>query len=365
MALSPRTRVQMAIGHQATDRPPINYVGTPEANAALCAHLGLADNAQLMMHLGVDLWPIVPRFIGPVPKVGMVSIYGPGEDIWGVVRQPVTNQFGVYYEVVHYPLAHAQQASDVDAHQWPRWDWFDWDSIGRQIEEICRRDDHYITIFCGSPFEDAQMMCGMERFLTMLALDPELAYRIMEHITTFMCGYMERAIAAGQGRIDMVRLSDDIAGQDGLLMSPQTWRQCLRPQLKRLVDLAHRLGVKARYHSDGAIWPLLDDLVEVGIDVLNPLQFGAGDMTPEDLKARYGSVLTFDGGIDTQHVLPHGTVQEVVEHVGARIRVLGAAGGYIMNTCHNVQPDVPVANVLAAYHTARTWTHGDDCGFHG
>lgn len=364
MTLSPRKRVQMALNHQETDRPPINYVGTPEANAMLCSYLGLPDSVELMRHLGVDLWPIMPRFIGPSPKVGMVSIYGAGEDIWGVVRRPVANEFGVYYEVVHQPLADAHSVAEVDAHPWPRLDWFDWDSIRRQIEEICQRDDYYITIFCGSPFEDAQMMCGVERFLTMLALKPELACRMLDHITTFMCDYMEQAIIAGQGRIDMIRLSDDIAGQRGLLVSPQTWRQWLRPQLKRLVDLGHHLGVTVRYHSDGAVWPLLDDLVAVGIDVLNPLQFGAGIMTPEELKARYGSALTFDGGIDTQHILPHGNVQEVVAHVRERIRVLGSGGGYIVNTCHNVQPDVPAANVAAAYHTARTWTYGSDSEFH-
>ncbi len=356
--LSARTRVTQALEHKEPDRVPINYVGVPETNARLRQHFGLQTDEELLDRLGVDLRPIFPTYIGPSHKVGYTTVLAPGEDIFGVRRRAVRNPYGEYYETQYSPLAGATTLAEVDAYPWPTVDWFNWESLVPQIERINCRHEYYITIFGGCVFENAYPMRGFEQFLLDLAEQPELADRIMQKIADFGCEFIECALEAGQGQIDMVRLSDDVGGQSGMLVSPRMWREMFHPHLERLIKTAKSQGVKVRYHSCGCIDPIIPDLVDLGADVLNPLQFSAMRITPTELKERYGALLSFDGGLDTQHTLPHGTPEQVRAEAQMLIDVLGAGGGYILNSCHNIQPDVPVENILALYETGLTHRYG-------
>lgn len=365
--LSPRARVALAVEHQEPDRVPINYVGEPETNAALREYLGLADEEQVLDRLGVDMRPVFPRYIGPGEKVGYATVYpsslgvvpAPGEDIFGVRREPVRNPYGRYYEVVYSPLIEVQNLAEVDAYPWPRVEWFDPGSLVPQIEYVNRNQEYYITIFGGCVFENAWAVRGFQQILTDLIDWPELADRIMEKITDFGDEFLARALEGGQGHIDMVRLSDDVGSQAGMLVSPHMWRTQFRPHLKRLIDTAKSYGVKVRYHSDGDIGPIIPDLIELGVDVLNPLQFTALNIGPEVLKRRYGDRLCFEGGVDTRDLLPRGTHDEVQAETQRLVRVLGAHGGYILNSVHNIQPDVPVENILAMYDTGLSHRYGN------
>jgi len=149
--------------------------------------------------------------------------------------------------------------------------------------------------------------------------------------------------------IDIVKIGDDLGTQQSLLMSPATYRSMLKPIHAELIaSIRRRTSAKVFFHTDGDVFPLLDDLVEIGVDILNPIQTSAGKMADlATLKARYGEALTFCGAIDTQRVLPHGTTDEVRDEVRRVIGELAPGGGYLLASVHTIMNDVPAANILA------------------
>jgi uroporphyrinogen decarboxylase len=318
-------------------------------------HFGVTTDDEVLERLGIDLRRVMPAYIGPDDKTGYTTVYAPGQDIFGVRRKAVSHAYGEYYEMEYSPLAAAVGLADVDAYPWPRAQWFDWKGLLSQVEQANRKEEYYVSVFGGSVFENSFPMRGFEQFLLDLGEWPELADRIMHKVADFDCEFIERALEAGQGRIDMVRLSDDVGHQSGMLVSPKMWREMFRPHLERLIKTAKRFGVKVFYHSDGFIDPIIPDLVALGVDLLNPLQFSAMRITPAELKARYGDRLCFDGGLDAQHTLPYGTPAQVRAETRMLIDTLGAGGGYILGSCHNMQPDVPLGNILALYETGLTY----------
>ena len=154
----------------------------------------------------------------------------------------------------------------------------------------------------------------------------------------------------------MLRTGDDVGMQTGLMMRPDRWRELLKPRHAKYFSLMHDLSpAKVLFHSCGSVADLIADFVDLGVDVLNPVQVTAAGMEPDRLKRQWGDKLAFWGAIDTQHVLPHGTVAEVEAEVERCIEALGEGGGYVVSAVHNLQPDVPVENVLAMYRHARAY----------
>jgi len=150
--------------------------------------------------------------------------------------------------------------------------------------------------------------------------------------------------------------SDDLGFQDGLMVSVETYRQLIKPRHQKYFQLFHDLSpAKVFFHTCGSVADIIDDLIDIGVDVLHPVQVSAAGMDPASLKQKYGGRLAFWGGIDTQHILPHGTVDDVKAEVERMIETLGAGGGYILGAVHNIQPDVPIENILAMYTHAREY----------
>jgi uroporphyrinogen decarboxylase len=160
---------------------------------------------------------------------------------------------------------------------------------------------------------------------------------------------MRRVLDLAGDRIDMVYFYDDVATQNSLMMSPETWRTEVRPFHEQLVEAAHARGVPVMYHCDGSIYRLIPELIDMGVDLLNPIQPDAKDMDARRLKQEFGDRLSFHGGIDIVGVLPRGTPDEVRDAVRDCVEVLGRDGGYILCSSHHIQPDTPVENVLALY----------------
>ena len=158
--------------------------------------------------------------------------------------------------------------------------------------------------------------------------------------------------AAAPGRIDLLRIADDLGMQHGLLVSPALFERAFVPRLVKLIDMAHSHGVRVMFHSCGAIVPLIERLIEIGVDVLDPLQVAADGMDPHLIKERFGGRICLHGSIDTQHVLHHSSPQDVSDTVCTMIDVLGAGGGFILSPSHVLQTDVPTENVVAMYETA-------------
>jgi uroporphyrinogen decarboxylase len=197
-------------------------------------------------------------------------------------------------------------------------------------------------------------MQGMDRFLMNAALEPEFAAALLRRITDLCLRLMGHVLDAVGPNVDIVKIGDDLGTQASLLMSPAMYRTLLKPLHAELIAaIRGRTGAKILFHSDGDVFPLIDDLVEIGVDILNPIQTSAGRMADlAALKSRYGTVLAFCGGVDTQRVLPHGSPAQVAAEVRRVIDLLGPGGGYLLSSVHTVMNDVPADNILAMVDTA-------------
>jgi uroporphyrinogen decarboxylase len=352
-ALRPRERVLLALSHQDTDRVPVDFLATPETWSRLMERLRVWNTETVLEHLGIDLRHPRQLYIGP-PLCRRAD--GSWRDAWGVWRRPVQHRLGAYDEICHHPLDEVRDVCELDAYSWPSPEWWDADALKQQIAELDATDTYAIALEeFGDPggiFEIAWYLRGMEQFLMDMATRPEIAFEIMRHVTDFYLGMLERVMHAAGDRIDIIWTSDDIAHQHGSLISEKMWRALVAPHHARLNRRIHELGARVMYHSCGAVRPFVPGLIEIGVDILDVLQFSAAHMDPCELKGTFGDRLCFHGGIDVQTTLPFGTADEVRRVTRERIDVLGRGGGYILAPTHNIQVDVSPDNVLAMYAEA-------------
>jgi uroporphyrinogen decarboxylase len=292
----------------------------------------------------IDIRTVEPAYVGPPTP--------PGTDIWGVHRSPVSYGPASYLEIDHYPLAEAADPADLDRHTWPSPDWFDYSVLPDRIAELDADEPFCLMVMNGNPFETSWYMRGLERFMMDMVLAPDLAHAILDRATDFYVEFFTRVLSAARGRIDLVFTADDIAGQQGLLMSLEMWSRFLKPRHARLNRAVHQFGARVIYHSDGAVMDAVPGLIDMGIDVLQALQFDAAGMDPAILKDRYGDRLSFEGGVSVQKTLPFGRPDDVRDEVRRLIRILGRGGGYILGPSHAVQAGTPPENVLAMFDTA-------------
>jgi len=354
--MNSKQRVMCAVNHQEPDRIPLDFWWSHEMKTRLLHHLGLRNTEELQEYLGSDLRGVYPAYVGPELRRYDDGSY---EDFWGIVRTPFAHgSGGEYDEVIDPPLANARSLDDIERIRWPDPDWFDYGSL---IEQCERHRDHAIVV--GRMGRESQTLFiqlwyfrGLESVLVDMATWPEFVETLIEKIMAFRLEHLKRILAVAQGRADILQLADDYGTQSGPIMSPSMWRRFFAPHLKTMADLAHEAGLKVFLHCDGGIRPIISDLIELGVDILNPIQPAAAGMEPLGLKRDFGDRLCFHGAVDTQSTLPLGTREEVAAEVRQRIDILGRGGGYILAPVHTVEPDVPVENLLAVYDTAKT--HG-------
>jgi uroporphyrinogen decarboxylase len=358
-SISPWERVEMALAHCQPDRVPFDFWAVPEVWEKLRTALGLEDQDAspegevVLRLLGVDCRMVTPRYVGGKARHLPDGTY---IDAWGTHRRQVANEFGAYDEYASHPLAQAETVADV-----LDWDWAspdDWDVSGvrEQCEGLNAGTRYHLRYEVGGIFEWAWALRGFERFLVDLVEEPEVACAIMDRFTDIYIENTLRVIEAAGGLLDMVYTYDDVGIQGGLLMSPRMWRTYILPRHQRLNEAirAARYPVKIMYHSCGAVFPLIGPFAdEMGIDVLNPLQPRAAGMDMARIKADFGERLSFHGGVDIQHTLPHGTPGDVQSEVRDRCELLGRGGGYICTSAHYIQADTPVENIVAMYSTRR------------
>ena len=181
---------------------------------------------------------------------------------------------------------------------------------------------------------------------------PDIAEAISRRAAEFYGGLAMRAVEAGDGRVDIIGSGGDIGTQRGMMLDPELWRRYIKPNSEQLIRQFKDMGLKTFYHSCGSIVPIIEDLIEMGLDILDPIQPKATGMEPEELKNRFGDRLTLHGAVDEQELLPYGTPEDVRRTVKHLIRVVGKDGGYIVCPAHAIQPDTPVENVVALYEAA-------------
>ena len=369
--LTSRDRVLCALNHEEPDRVPI-FFGTSGATTMLApgyerlkAHLGITKETTIFWRglqyvlmdeealawSGSDGRPLLP---GPAPAPLARDVSADAYvDGWGSLweRRPDA----IYYEVVDSPIRNATIA-DLDRYPWPdlahpsRF-------VGlRQKAEAIRDAGYAVVALSGvSPFEQAYMSRGVEQWLLDLAGNPDFALALMRRIADLMKASVIRLLEEAGEYIDVLITGDDLGSQTATLISPKMYRRMIKPFHAEIYqEIKKRTKAKIFYHSDGNIYPLLGDLVEIGIDLLNPVQVNAGDMgDTARLKREFGDRLAFCGAIDTGWVLPHGSPADVRAEVRRRIRDLGPGGGYILASVHCIQPDVPLENVIAMLDEAK------------
>jgi uroporphyrinogen decarboxylase len=375
--MTPRERVRAALEHREADRVPIDLGGSSTTSLAastygqLRSFLGLPaeevaiiDQVQqlaylsedLLDRLGVDTRVVhLPRGSVSFPPVDDEGEYLAYHDRWGIkLTTPKDSPF--YFNRVEFPLR-PSTVEGVDAYAWPppiesspalR-------TIAKALYEGTDEalvGGSYMGI--GGIFEQAWKLVGMEDALMGILTEPGFGERLLDRVTDAYIeaatGYLEQV---GE-YLDVFAFADDICGQDSWLISPDLYASLIKPRHRRLFE-AVRQKTKAKifYHSCGAVFDLIPHLIEIGVDILNPIQVSARGMDTKRLKATYGRDIVFwGGGVDTQHNLPFGTPAEVADEVKRRIDDLAPGGGFIFAAVHNIQALVPPANIVAAFEAA-------------
>ncbi len=351
-SLTGRERVRLALAHRTTDRIPIAMVCAginPPARRALDEWLARERGISTDEYLApiVDIVEVAPPYVGPP--------LAPGTDIWGVRRRQVSYGSGSYDEISRSPLTGEWTPARLAAHTWPNPEWFDYESLPRLIAAARSGSNPCVMVTNGNIFETSWYMRGFEQMLMDVMSDEDLVHAIMGRVTDFYVAFFSRILEAAPGQIDLVFTADDIGDQRGLLMPLDRWERLLKPYHRRLNDAIHERGAKVIYHTDGSIMDAVSGLIDMGIDVLQALQFSADNMDPVRLKADHGKRLCFEGGVSVQTTLPFGTPQEVRREVEERIRVLGRDGGYILGPSHWVQAGTPPENIVAMFDAARSF----------
>ncbi len=350
-----RERVITALNHTEPDRVPLDLWWSNETKARLLTHLNLSEADALQDYLGIDVRSVYPPYVGPPLRQYQDGSY---TDFWGVVRTPVAHGGGGHYDEVLKPIL-GRATALKDAFQLPLPDpnWFDYENLRAQ----CQRYRNKAIVVgrmgreCQTLFIQLWYFRGLAQILEDLVAWPEFVQVLIDRIMDFRLEHLARILRVVRGRADILQLADDYGTQEGPFMDPKLWKRFFAPELRKMADMAHEAGLKVFLHCDGGIRPLIPDLIELGIDILNPVQPRCAGMDPEELKSDYGDSLCFHGAIDTQSVLPFGTRAAVEMEVKARFDVLGKGGGYILAPVHTVEPDVPLENLLTVYETARQY----------
>lgn len=386
--LTSQERVKTAIRHQTPDRAPFDLVATSEVWNKLVHHLqpgtaGLEDMAAwlqpereaVLRHLEIDCrlfsydmfcappehiikpgatiswWDTLMR---STPNRMWRQILPDGSiyDIWGVHFKLEAHMFGQYEGHASWPLGDADSVDDLKKHPWPTPDWWDFSELPAMIDHLQQDGPFHMRFRLGSFFEQAWALRGMEDFLMDFVRAPEMAAYLMDRILEVHLENLRTVLELAGDRLDMIYTYDDVATQNSLMISPRHWEKIVKPRHQKILDMVNQYGKQTMYHCDGAIAPLIPQLIDIGVDVLNPIQTDTPPMEPTLLKQSYGDRLTFHGGIDIIKTLPQGSPAQVQDEVRARIDVLGQNGGYIVCSSHHIQPDTPLENVMAMYDTS-------------
>lgn len=349
--MKPRERVWMALHHEKPDRCPMQVSFTPEFADRLKADMGMKGMKIHNPHGGGNTYEI-ERALGEdllLTSVGWANSYYQADetytDEWGIGWKSIqyTTPYGPgrYTEISQHPLADDQAIDDYVAPDPDR------PELYAEAEWMIRefKDQYWIVgVTVTTVFECAWALRGYERLLSDLALHPDLAERILEIPYRFHLAAAKRLVEMG---VDMIWIGDDVGTQKGMLISPKMWQKFFKPRMANFIGELKAINaqVKVAYHSDGNIYPIIPELIEIGLDVLNPVQPAC--MDPCRLKREFGENLCFWGSVDEQYTLPFGSPDRVRAEIIDRLKTLGESGGLILGPTHHVQLDTPLENFWA------------------
>ena len=377
MSMSSRERVLTAINHQEPDRVPI-VIGASNATS-----LKAKPYQQIKSLLGIDMpdqylydWPelgsiapdeaVLQRLHSDVRGVldrmpESVRLrnrnrtpHTPFIDDWGIGQ--VEYEPDVWFPSIH-PLEEAKTLQEIENYPWP--DMHDPTRVAhvrQQAQMLAEQGEYAIlaTPWLLFPLERANAMQGMEAFFSNLIANRDFAQALLLKIADLCKTLMGHFLAELGEHVDIIKIGDDLGMQENLLISPRMYRQVLKPiHADYIAFIKQRTKARVFFHTDGDVFDLVDDFVEIGVDILNPIQTSAGKMADiAGLKKRYGKNICFCGAIDTYRILPYGTPDQVRQEVRRVINLLGAGGGYLLAAVHTILDEVPGENVLAMVDAA-------------
>jgi uroporphyrinogen decarboxylase len=353
-----KERVLTALDHKEPDKVPRFSTFTPEFASRLRQHLGIGKASyeflgvprpDLELKLGSDLLLTGQGWANSYYK----SLDESYTDDWGIGWRQVEYNTGLgkgkYTEISSRPL---DDDGAINSYNPPDPTVEDkYDSSKELIDNYGKYHAIVGVIVC-TIFETAWALRGLEKLLMDLVLNEDLANKILDLPFNYHLYAGKKLVELG---VDLIWTGDDMGGQNEMVISPQLWRKYFKPRMARLYSELRSInsGVMIAYHSDGYVYPIIDDLVEIGLDVLNPLQ--PKSMDPYYLKKRYGKKLSLWGSIDIQQTLPFGTVKDVEDEVRDRIKNMAPGGGFIISPTHHIQIDTPVENFMAFWNASEKY----------
>lgn len=350
--MNPKERILTTIHHEEPDRIPYDSWLAPEVGDAIVnlMNVDLAeDRFALAKALGHDMLyaslGICDGFNSVYKedrKIGS-NLY---QDAWGIKWRKQSQEFGSYCEFAEHPLA---DRNNYDTYQWP--DPMEAEKSGfKMFEDLLARDGGEYAVLGGVPctlFEAAWYLRGLENFLVDLYEDRDFAVELLDRTMQYHLAVSKKLVAMG---VDIIWWGDDIADESGPFISPELYRELIKPRHAYMIQEVKKINkdVKIAFHTDGKIGWALDDLVEIGVDILNPLQPDVNDVA--EIKRKYGKKLVFWGNVDTRKIMSHGSCSDVVNEVQNVIETLGPGGGLILSSNHTIQATArAVDNTIAFY----------------
>ena len=356
--MTSKERFETAISHKTPDRPPIDYLAEPGVNKKLFEYFKINSEDELLAILNSDFYYLscrdisqnescFPFYRGPKLAVNETERVCPFGIKWK--RQAYNSKFSVD-NAISGPLETVTSPKEILDYKWPEKNWFNWEPL---IEECENHSDKVIVggLWTGI-FGDSYRMHGFQNFLLNMALNPDLIHTLVNKMTDFYLDINDQIFNLMKGKMDVWFWGNDYGTQQGLLFDGQMFGEFFLPNIKKLNDLAHSYNLRVMMHSCGAISPLIPLLTEAGVDILDPVQVTAEGMSPTLLKAQFGEQIVFHGGIDTQHVLPFGSPNEVYAHAKETLEIMNDKGGYIFAPSQILKTDIPVENIVAMYRAA-------------
>ena len=345
--MTPKERWLAVLNREKPDRVPMDYRATPEATERLLQHLGCDSLAEVFERFHIDpKLSVGPRYVGP-PIVE-------NWDVYGCCFMKMEYATGTYSECIFHPLADYESVEEIeDSYAWPSPDWYDHSHIPGQLAAA---QDRVVSGGGSEPFLTYKHLRGQEQAFLDLLENRDIVHYCLDKLFDLCYENTRRIYEAVPGKVTMTSVSEDLGAQTSLMYSPDHIREFLLPRMKRMMDLAHEAGAVVIHHSDGAIRPILPDLIEAGIDILDPVQWRCTGKEREGLKRDFGDQIIFHGAMDNQYTLAFGSVDEVRQEVVDNFRILGENGGFVLGPCHAIQAVSPPENVVAMYEAG--YEHG-------
>jgi uroporphyrinogen decarboxylase len=376
--LTPRQRLLKALRHETPDRVPIDLGGNQtgihkNAYANLVRYLAVPAGAEIMDAVQQLARPservlerlrVDTRYVAAGPasswKGGVVKAERGGR-LW----HDLTDEFGVrwsmpddqplYMDITLHPLAGAT-VKDVRDYPWPKGDDPSRFEGLRERALILRKETPYAVVsgISGVVYETCWYLRGLEQWFQDLLVSPEFCEALLDQTLKYWLDWFRLFLDEAGDVVDVIMIGDDLAGQHGPLFNPAIYRRLVKPRHRRLVEtIRSRSKARIWYHTCGSCAAFIPDLLENGIDILNPVQTSASSMDPFELKNRFGRELVFwGGGCDSQRILPRSSPSEVREEVRRNLAAFKPGGGYVFSGIHNIQGEVPPENIEALFDAA-------------